>query len=128
MNKLNFLFAFVVGILAYGSMLLADQTSYEQTSYEQTYDYDGVAIYDVVEGEGYGYPPPANRNRRCELVVVIVNVTNDYSRERFTFWGQGTSWAKSRRDAFDRYFGSINTGRFWQSNFNHSFAYRNCGG
>ena len=65
---------------------------------------------------------------RCDLVVIIIDFSQNYRRSRHTFTGQGRSWGDSRNDAFQRYGQWIQRGNFWRSSFNHQFYFNNCFG
>ena len=65
---------------------------------------------------------------RCDLVVIIIDFSQNYRRSNHTFSGQGRSWGDSRNDAFQRYGQWINRGNFWRSNFSHRFHFNNCFG
>jgi len=65
---------------------------------------------------------------RCELVVIIIDFSQNYRRSRHSFVGQGRSWGDSRNDSFQRYGQWINRGNFWRSSFNHQFYFNNCFG
>lgn len=119
---LRFLMAFVASFFLYTGVSLANTTT-------ENVDFDfGPDIYTVEFDKAdfdtlSEYPP---RDFRCQIIVIIVDLSDNYSRQQFGFWGTGRSWSDSRNSAFQRYGRHINTGGFWRSRYNHSFAFRNC--
>jgi len=153
----SFMAAFVASVLLYSTMVLSDEVYEGKsiTLHELTSDLEDVADLllphlsafeaDILESyhgddgydtgskdDGYGgkdgdYDKGTKYDKRCDLVVIIVDLQDNFSRKRHEFSGQGRNWKDARWQAFDSYRNWINQGRFWQNRYNHSFAYRNCG-
>lgn len=92
--------------------------------------FDDIEIHEVaLEKEAFDtlddYPQP-NPNRRCELIVVIINLQDNYRQQRFSFWGEGKNWRSARNGAFSNYQGRIESGNFYRGRYNHSFRFNNC--
>ena len=109
----KYLLAFLALFLV-PSMALADQNPnapyeiLEETEFIELQDYDQEGTF------------------KCEIVVVVVNLNNNYETQRRSFWGDGNSWNNSRSNAFREYGRWIGSQSNWRTNHRHRFHFNNC--
>lgn len=114
-------------------LLLPQLSAFEADILESYHGDDGYDTGSKDDGyggkdDGYGGKDDGydQYKYRCNLVVVIVDLQDNFSRKRHEFSGQGRNWKDARWQALESYRSWINKGRFWQNRYNHSFAYRSC--
>lgn len=91
------------------SFAMAEKGFVENPDYQSTYyDYDTESSF------------------RCEIVVIVIDFSDNYRRRQFSIWGQGDSWGRSRQSAFSNYGTFIGSNHYSRNQFNHQFHFNNC--